>query len=805
MYCNKCGTKLRKNSNFCHLCGNKVSEVEIYIRKSDEPIPNQLSMGEAFEKPEFKKLEQKENSFLDILKSFRIKKDRPYTPLEGDNEFSLKYDKIENKKSVISDEEFQDVPSLEKKDSTQSKVTKDDPKIDSKKFKEFVIPDFEIKKDHIREDISVDESEIISKVDEKITTKSPSILKRFFKYMMEEEVYDSEILDRKSASKAEELESTDAQIIANDEEFLETTSTEDAILIDTSEAEELSKKTDLKSSYDFESEDEDLFDEEVKDKSPSLLEKLKSFMKEKDEDNLLDLSPDEYSDLVYGQGKIEDLKEDSIYTAKEIQTQDEEFVEFDVPEFEINNKDENSRQDSDQSITETDVSKEDSKLETQPSFFDNIVNFFKGGKVEETSQEFEDYQQESDEEEPSYTSTKSTYSYLDTEKTIRYSKTVIDSYLSKAESGELDLEDLDKIDDFSIISDDKDDDFRDSFEITPEENSAAVEFPMEEETPTITEIDEALLIEEPVIEKIDEDSYVELIVDKPIKEKEEFIYERSEETLVEEKEKTPGIFADIGDFFKSIPKFFIATSQEKNKNKEKDNIDIILNSPVTSQDTMPLVLSSEEREILNKEIDKRQRGSRQEEALNRTNVKVAPIMRKMINLGAKIIIPLFILVLALACWTISWTISNPIFIGILGVIKFSIMYITISVATNSAFNSIGLRLKRSVVSLFIFLQMVVYQILDAIYIKLTFVEGQTVEAILHVMSPKVITIVFFALLAFLLLVFNYKKIKERRGTLVFIGWYIVISTTITLVVILLELLISTILYSLFKEALFGIS
>ncbi|MFB0972857.1 MAG: hypothetical protein QMB54_07740, partial [Neofamilia sp.] len=117
-------------------------------------------------------------------------------------------------------------------------------------------------------------------------------------------------------------------------------------------------------------------------------------------------------------------------------------------------------------------------------------------------------------------------------------------------------------------------------------------------------------------------------------------------------------------------------------------------------------------------------------------------------------------------------------------------------------NSIGLRLKRSVVSLFIFLQMLVYQLLDAAYIRLTLTEGQSIETLLHVLSPKIVTIVFFVLLSFLLLIFNYKKVKERKGTLVFIGWYIVISTTITLVVILLELLISTILFSLFKDILF---
>lgn len=767
MYCNKCGTRLRKNSNFCHVCGNKVSEVEIYIRKSEDPIPDQLSMGEMFDKPDFKKLEQREGRFLDVLRSFRIKKDRPHIPLEGDNEVSLKLKSPIKEKPEIKELEFSD-----------SDFSKREPLSGKEDFEEFVPPTFEINnKSSIQE--KVEDFNELDKIDEEINSpKGPSVFKRFFEYMKEEEVYDKNILDRKSnETEDKELDLTDAQIISSDEEVLEGASLEENVVIDPSESE-----------IDYTDSDSEIEIDEIKENSPSIFSKLKSFLKEEDEDNLLDLSPDEYSDLVYGQGKLEDLEKEPLLEIKEEDEPEKDFQEFQVPEFELK----------DEEKIETDLLSEESEDEEKPSLIDNIMSFFGRSKKDEIPEEdLEDYTEEEDfEEEQPYT-IKSTYSYTDTEKTIRYSKTVIDSYLSKAENGELDFDDLDSIEELP----------REEVIETVEEEPIE---PIIEEEPFVEKIEDEIIIEEHLLseeeypeETVDETQYEELILYKRKVVDEELDFETVEEVApVIEKEKTPGVISNITDFFESIPQFFTATSKDKNDGKEKDNIDIILNSPVTSEDTMPLVLSREEREILNKEIDKRQKGSIEEQVLKRTNVRVAPVMRKMINLGAKLIIPLFIIVLSLACWTISWAISNPIFIGVLGIIKFFILYLTISLATNSAFNSIGLRLKRSVVSLFIFLQMLVYQILDAAYIRFTFVEGQTVEALLHVLSPKIFTIIFFVLLAFLLLVFNYKKIKERRGTLVFIGWYIVISTTVTLVIILLELFFFTILYSLFKEALF---
>ncbi|NLW42733.1 MAG: zinc ribbon domain-containing protein, partial [Tissierellia bacterium] len=157
MFCNKCGTKLKKNSNFCHVCGNKVSEVEIYIRKSDEPIPDQISMGEMFEKPEFKKIEQRDSGFLDILRSFRIKDDKPHTPLEGDNEVALKF----NKKVEIKSEEEIKLDSKEDKPTISQKS-----KTKSKDFKEFDIPKFQVGKDTKSEKLEFKEEDLLLPIED---------------------------------------------------------------------------------------------------------------------------------------------------------------------------------------------------------------------------------------------------------------------------------------------------------------------------------------------------------------------------------------------------------------------------------------------------------------------------------------------------------------------------------------------------------------------------------------------------------------------------------------------------------------
>lgn len=218
---------------------------------------------------------------------------------------------------------------------------------------------------------------------------------------------------------------------------------------------------------------------------------------------------------------------------------------------------------------------------------------------------------------------------------------------------------------------------------------------------------------------------------------------------------------------------------------------------------MPLVLSKEEREILNKELGKRQGLSRQEEALIKSNDKVKPIIRKLIGFGALLIIPLILISLGISIWTISWVVDNRIFVILLGFIKFLVLYGTIAAATNSAFSSIGLRLKSSVINLFVQLQMIIYLFIDTIFNRITFVEGESIDALIHVFSPKILTIVIFVILAILLLMANFNKIKERNGTIQFLGWYLVIAITITLVVILLELLLSTALFTFFSTIMFN--
>lgn len=728
MYCNKCGTRLRKNSNFCHICGNKVSEVEIYIRKPNEPLPEQLNMGEFFEKPKFKKLETKENGFLEIIRSLRIKDNKPNGPINGDNEVALNLTTKFDKNNFINESEVADketkIPDPLKKLVGRNKEEATDDKLE-----EIQIPELEIKNTphlDLEEETKIPDSIQIAK------EKKPSVFKRFFEYMREEEIYVDNILNKKTDKKVSDLDTIDAQIITDDSNLLEEKNLEESVLVESFEAEikenlGLSKmeKTLIKEEKIEE------IDEILTEKSPSPFKKLQLFLAEEDEDTLLDLSPEEYSNLIR---KNQDDEEISIKVDIELEK------EVNIP----------------------------LEVEKKSCFFEKLIGVFSSRK-NVTENELEKYEKDTPNEIENESSIfEPKYSLSDENETIRYSKTIIDSHLSKVEN-----------------------------EIANKEEDLIIEETLPDEG-FVTEEVEYISPEEKIIPK-DTDSYENLILDLP-DETLIAIQEKKKESKL--KEVFENISENIKDFFKSITQFFSVNSQNEKNEKEKDNIDIILNSPMTSDDTMPLILSQEEKEILNKEIIKRQQGSKPVEALKKTNSKIAPIVRKMINLGAKLIVPLFIIILGGNCWTISWTVSNPFFIVILGLVKFFITYITISVATNAAFNSVGLRLKRSAVNLFIFLQMLIYFILDATYIRLTFIEGQTVEALLHVMSPKVISIAIFLFLAFMLLIFNYKKIKERGETLVFIGWYIVISTTITLVIILLELLISTILYSFFKESLF---
>lgn len=760
MYCSNCGSKLNKDSNFCHVCGHRVKDVEVYIRKIDMPLPDQIKIEDLEDKKTDTEAieESSEKGFLERIKAFSKKDAKDKGPLSGAHEVAFKFDEKKDKSKKEDSKKLEDKKDVSIKKPKKEIIERESPE----KIEKETVESIE------------DKTEEVEIIEKEADLKEPSIFKRFLDFMKEDEYYDDSIFKQDKSEeiiskKDEDLDDIDRVSLSQTQDTLEEKNIETEYVPPTTEEEKVVDK-----------ETDQLVE---KEKKPSIFKRIKNFVDEEDEDNLLEMSPEEYRETFYGQGALEDLEEDS---------------EIDEGPKTVENE-----------IVEKTESK---------SFFDKIFSFFKEPEEEKDEElDYEDEIEEDDEEVyiPSY-------SYVDKEKTIRYSKRVIDSYLKKHEEGKLDIKDFDNLDQFPIEEDVKvEKEEKVDFPIPEFEKKEKKEELKEEKKSDPKPIEEPDDFEIPEFEikekeetdtsdleedkpEEDEIGYYELIVEKPIQKPYEDFSEEIDDTadeIEEPKEKTD-FFKPVKEFFISIGKFFSTSKETEKKEEKKDNIDIIINAPADSNDTMPLVLSREEKEILNKEIDKRQKGGKDVEILKKSNAKIAPFIRKLIDLGAKFVIPLALIVLIGLSYTISWTISNPVFIALLGFLKFIILYATISAATNSAFNSIGLRLKRSVISLFVFLQMLLYLIIDGIYIKLTLIPGETVEALLHVLSPKILTIVVFVFLAFFLLVLNYRKIKEKNGTLVFMGWYIVISSAITLVVILLELLLSTILMTLFKEIMF---
>ncbi len=710
MFCNKCGAELINGSKFCHMCGNKIDSVD----KVNEKKPH-------------KKDKDKINKIYKTLNKEQHFEDN----LVGDNEVS----------SMLLSEPKE--------------------------------PEFIRNKDLYPDNNRIDDFYPIvdsygdNKKESKKLSKEDSTFKRFIAYMKEEEVYDKSMFDRsKPEIKYEEIDEASIKNVSEDSENLETQINE-RILVDDFEDENLNEdslrieiksknlETKEKDSIFINSTSDEVEDDFSKDstnsskdnKKPGIFHKLKGFLNEKDEDNLLELEPAKYKDLVYGQGDIDDDYED---------TKDRYFEE--VIDTEINPVVLNEDLD-----TNSNVNDFEEKPKKKGLFSPFKDSFKKKPTGDNSNIEDIDISKEEYENKDYY----GDYSYADKGQTIRYSKTVIDSYLKKHKDGELTIEDIEKLNK-DILFKEQPSSSLDSF--------------------TMTEKDLNKYLEKSFGTDFSKDQGI-LSPDK------------SKKTKVK-KEKDPNKTSPTKDFFVSIKKFFVPT-KDKKKDNNPDNLDIIFHSPVESSDTMPLVLSKEEREILNKELGRRQGLSKQEEVLIKSNDKVKPIIRKLISFGALLIIPLILISFGISLWTISWVEDNIVFVVILGLLKYLTLYVTIYAATNSAFNAIKLRLKKSVINLFIQLQMVIYLIIDTIYVRLTFIENQSIEALLHVFSPKIETILLLVFLGMLLLIANFNKIKERNGSFLFLGWYVVIAVTITLVVILLQLLLSTALLTFFSQVMFN--
>lgn len=719
MYCNKCGAKLPDNSNFCYVCGNKVSDIEILFKEAKTQEKNKTS----------DKLAKKNEA------TFK-------RPVKASGEFSSMLDESLEDDTVLL---------MDKKDRKEKNVFK------NKKF--------------IKENTSESPNKNLTKKKDK-SPSDKSTLKRFIEYMMEEETYDKSFFDKKPSLPDVEKQIEELEEDPKDFYKVQTNKTQDKKTLDQKEdtsenkvldnLKEEAKKADsvkklktTKISKNKTSSASNSAELTKKDRShkTSLFKKISNFLNEEDEDRLLDLSYDNYHRLMKGQGDIN-------Y---------EEILDSLDQEKNINTK-----------------SKDVNKEKKENKLLASIKELFtEKDKVKSEDIEEVDFDKPLpvDPEDTIKRTTSKPYTFEDKGQTIRYSKTVIDSLLDKHEKGELKVEDFDKIDD--LIEDTR-----------PVENK-----PIEKATEKVDIKLKATSPEAPI--KTKEETYKELKVKKikKSKEKPKANKEKVEKEVKPKKNYLKSFFKPILEFFKSIGKFF-TMSQKNNKKTNVDNIDIIMSSPVESSDTMPLILSEEERNILNKEIDKRQGKNKASKALKKSNAKIHGSVRKLLSYGAKLTLPLLVITFIICLWPISWLIPNKGFLVFFSLLKYIIIYLTIQTATNSAFKSIGLRLKRSVISFFVLVQTLVYLLIDCIYIYFTQVDEQSLEALLHVLSPKIKTMVVFILLAFLLLLTNYKKIKEKEGVGIFFGWYLVIALVITVLVILLELLLATIFWPVLDKLIF---
>lgn len=709
MYCNKCGTKLPDNSNFCYVCGNKVSDIEILFKEAKTQRET---------KTEEKPLEKKEVSFK--------------KPVRAAGEFASMLDEKLDDDTVLL---------MDKKDKKDSKIFR------SKTVK--TTDDKDLKKK-----VSKDKSK---------NTFKKSKLKRFIEYMKEEETYDKSFFDKKPdlpnvEKQIEDLEK-EPKVLYEDK-VIKTVEKKDKPSINKIENplvdnNIIKKAKDAKDSKNLEK-NEKVYDPAAKKEGlgakektnkPNIFKKISAFLDEEDEDRLLDLSYNDYHKLMKGQGEVnyENLL-NSLDSKDKIE-------------------DNKSKDNKDKPI---------SKVLT------SIKSFF--GPKENEAEDIEEVDFDNplpvDPEDKIKKTTSKPYTFEDQGQTIRYSKTVIDSFLDKHEKGELKVGDFDKIG--SLIE-----------EASPQEENIDLK-----STP----------VEKPI--KKESESFKELKT-KPIKKTKEKKKVNSQKAKKVDKatESKPRknylkvFYTPIVEFFKSIGKFF-TMSQNKDKKTSADNIDIIMSSPVESSDTMPLILSEEERNILNKEIDKRQGKNKASMALKKSNAKIHGSVRKLLSYGTKLTLPLLLVTFFLCLWPISWLITNKVFLVFFSLLKYIILYLTIQTATNSAFKSIGLRLKKSVIMFFVLAQTFIYLVIDTLYIYITKVDEQTLEALLHVLSPRIKTMLVFILLAFLLLLSNYKKIKEKEGVGIFVGWYLVIALVITVLIILLELLLATIFWPVLDKLIF---
>lgn len=260
--------------------------------------------------------------------------------------------------------------------------------------------------------------------------------------------------------------------------------------------------------------------------------------------------------------------------------------------------------------------------------------------------------------------------------------------------------------------------------------------------------------------------------------------------------RTKEFYNSVKSFFKPGCTFRINTEDIDNDNTINDGIEVTVFDRKTTEDTMPLTLSEDEIDILNKAYEKQNKKNKIKNSFRNINSKIVPHIRKALTMGARSRIPILIFSLLLSIVSVWFTLRIPTLYIPMGIIKIIVSFIIVSLATNAAFRSLKLKLGKSLESFFVIFQVFIYHLVDTVFIGLTFTQEPTTEAIIHVMSPNIFSFLVLIVLAIGLVLLNFQHINTDKTILPFVGSYLVVSMTLTGLIIMLESLVLSIFGSL---------
>ena len=853
MYCNKCGKKVPEESNFCLFCGANLAEYKSYFNQENlESESSNLDLDSKINSKIDKKINEK--NIDEIRKPYKYKKavisdssnDKDKNSYKKDTMVFKREEFLGSYKDLVNkNNENTDIKSLSKYDNKENKISSEikDKKVDIKKEE---ISDYSYDKNNIKGhsffDIE-DEKDIISK-DNK-STDSIDISKN----------------KSKPKSKEKSLGSFFSNFFSNKEEESETTIKEDELVKPSKNQKVLESDYDTSLYLDREYENSPIKDnsiiiDEIEDKieikekykNNSLENPIKRFVKYMFEEEEYDTSylttHSKESDNVdldnLGEPKIENTKDaDDIIPDSNI----DKSIDYEVFE---DNKNNNLKKESDIVIDKKDISnksdiivdKNSDKniIDLKPkSDSDNLENREKSSSQKPENsvfKKFKEFMYESEDEDDLLDLSPNEYEKLKKEVVTNFDRDSIKTFFfgnnSKKEDDiledrifvenpsdessnyekELDYDEIttaDEIDD-PYLNADKNQNIRFSKKVIDTHQKKKSDKNELIETNNNIPKDETIELEKEI-----ENKNIQNIKEEEISDSERYILKNelekafkdeidSGKIVIEMEEKPNKALLPIKNFFGSIGEFF--SSKEKSNNKKSENIEIIVNSPIDTEDTMPLKLTKEEREFLNKELNKRNK-SKTSSSLNKMHENIKPLIKKLLSQGSSFIIPMLIIALVISIFSLTKGVKTIPSAVILGFLKVIILYFSLYISTNTSFKSVGIRLKQNVITLFVVIGVTLIIAADLIYILLSSNANSSLDNLFKAFSPNIIvTIVSLILLGCFIMIANYKKLEERAKIVEFLGWFIVLSITISLIMILLQFLITTLVYTAFPGVLY---